>query len=333
MLNEIEEYQLYLSKFIKKIPLFYKKNIEDGLSGIDRPLSVLARGFLSKCNSEGLDKTKSIRCCILFLCYWYGYTLIDSETFDFDIPEEITKEIQKANNWLPRYLEEMYNNDEKSKKIFNREIKQKLVEKQQTFLDLAYPSEPSKINTSNTIRCYGVIANALLEECLKNQVMVIKSEDYACGLNLATTKKDKPDEMIFTTLRSDSLKNAQSLIAMCMQRKLIDKDYSNITKAEISNYMRNKKDNISALQKKLCFEKKPLITQKLVGRNSVAMKVNSKWIKNLDVKIVDYSEIGEYEKEKYRIFIDDFENGGVKEYTTNKSKQKSKRSKISLLTN
>ena len=52
MLNEIKEYELYLTKGYGGI--IRKKNLQDSLAGIRSALTLLARGFIADCKKEGI---------------------------------------------------------------------------------------------------------------------------------------------------------------------------------------------------------------------------------------------------------------------------------------
>ncbi|MBO7218000.1 MAG: hypothetical protein J6V50_04790, partial [Clostridia bacterium] len=186
MLNEIKEYEFYLTRGYGDI--IRSKNLKDSLSGIRAILVALARGFIGDCKNEGIFDTEKLHFyTIAFLKVWLvgieaaienaankndqmlGNTLKEIESYKI-LSERLKK--ADAENLLG------YMNREK----ININGKNNTDQTRRGFLffklnDWSNPLFPEADNSLNAIRFEAIVADAIFKGELKNSLLRIRETD------------------------------------------------------------------------------------------------------------------------------------------------------------
>lgn len=286
MLNERWEYDFCLTETTTGTPL--QQSSLEKREGFRRLLRILAKGFLEKCEEQGLNRDDSIRYCRGFLETWVtgatpqGFTIPDSCS-------ELLAELRKAETYnLIRHADELQKGSIKdASQLPVRE--EKLKNDVKGFAEAPYQhSWNVKRNDFNRIYYDQIIADALNRKPLRNQCLVMK-ESGAASISCA-----------------DNLRKI-TLAVVCMYLQDLDEfqrpvksAYLPITQAEIGNWLhvrvKKKGRNSNAACVALAIERAcwaspavPLFDKQAMV-NISKIRVDPNWLNAYDVRLMDAEE-------------------------------------------
>lgn len=280
MLNEITEYELYLTEGYGN--LLTKGNVENGLSGLRQVLTVLTRGFLQLLESEGISSLKDQDAlCVQFLLCWLHekYTMPECAT------ERIRKEFQKAKSCsLLRHIVENglkvkgFGGCERAKVEAALGAKAASWEKSMFF--------SLSDNSVNEIKFKAIIADALLAGPLTNKRLVIRGDKLNYGLACAADHTRYIERLL-------------AIVGACLQRRSGAGKGAVVKMCELSNYLdkpannKNKRSSplyaIDGYFSTRCFTYggMPILTKTAVSGGVLKVFFNEKWLSDLEVRLVD----------------------------------------------
>lgn len=313
MLDENLEYLLYLSADTDDAPL-RSESMESG-TGLRRPLRILARGFLDKCETYSLNLEQQIRYCKQFLDIW----LTGEAPKDLDIPEayeDLRADLEMAKSCnLPYHakkllLDTKIKNGKYSREDVENAVEEtvsKLLEKVKFFQKPPYyASDAFANNDFNQIRLDQIISDALIRKPLRKHLFVFQNGDH-CGL-----ASDGQEHLIRVTLGTICF----YLQAQDEAQTHIPQSFVPITQQEIANwldtYAKNKGEDKNGKWKE-CVSKAMSVPKlangiplfhRIILECGVKVRVNSDWLKAHDAKLITEKQIAEYLEKGYTILDD-----------------------------
>ena len=297
MLNEILEYDNYLCGDLRRIPL-QKRMLSEHLTGIRRPLQVLARGFLEKCLQNDLSPETAPLACKAFLYAWMTGQL--QECTD-SLPAPLREECQRAaDNSFLRYASLVSAADQS----------ELLIKKAQECCKSPYAKKAlSKENTFNQLYFDYIIADALYFGPLQAQCLALK--DSASGKPYGLTGSDK-DRKIALAVVGQYLQ-IRKRIGDHPQREFIP-----IVQGEIGNWVnvRSKSGGkakngtaqtsvagtIAGIQ--VAATQEPLFEKQLL-ENNMKLRVASNWLAQQQVQLIPVSAAQEYRSQGFLVITDE----------------------------
>lgn len=270
MLNEIKEYESYLSGDLQSIPL-QKAMLRNNMSGIRRPLQVLARGFLEKCIKLGTPLKEAIPMCKAFLHTWICGQMPENVPF---LPPELMDELERAG--LSSFL--WYANT-----VSNADYTQECNQMAKDYARVPYSGKAlPKRNTFNEIYFDTVIADSLYLGPLQNRCLLLKSSQKGYGLN----GNDK-ERKIALAVVSQYLQ-LKSRIGNEPHREFVP-----IVQGEIGNWVnvRAKTGSGASVSGTLTSIKlsgtEELLFEKIPMDNTTRLRVSPQWLSENDVKLLN----------------------------------------------
>lgn len=283
MLDELQEYRCCLEKTTSNIPL--QQYSLDGGDGFRRLLRILAKGFLEKCEDQGLDREQSIRYCRGFLQTWVNGEIPK----DLVIPDSCDKllaDLQKAEkNNLMVHAEKLQELSMKDKTQLPKRMDKLKADVSKYDTPPYQMSWNVKRNDFNRIYYDQIIADALNRKPLRKQCLVMKKDDIygiSCKENLRKI----------------------ALAVVCMYLQDLDEfvrpvaaAYLPIVQAEVGNWLHvrvKKKDSksevacVALAMERACWKGTSTSLfdkQKMVNISKV--RVDPDWLKEYGVKLVD----------------------------------------------
>jgi hypothetical protein len=295
MLNEVREYNLYLSQDRKCIPL-RNETTKKNLTGIRRPLQVLARGFLELCKNNDVSPTQTIAGCKVFLYGWIcGEAHKDLATLK--LPKSVLDECERAReNSFLRYAQKGQDADAA------QALADAYTKKARSWYQSPYtPKNISRENTFNQCYFSYIIADAICLGDLREQCLVLnRSGDQFYGLS--GTDADR--------------KIALAIVAQYLQLQQVignvpNREFLPIVQGEIGNWVnvRSKKSGSNNSVAKSISEVKlagtdTLLMEKVLMNCSIKIRVSSTWLTNLDAKLIPEEDVTE-DLEKSHFVISD----------------------------
>ena len=300
MLNERKEYAYYLNTG-KTARLLRCDNLTDGLSGLRRPLTILARGFLSLCEKKELTMTDTLFCTRTFLNAWLGG---DVSGIREDLPSSIREEIQKASdNSLPKCVETFRT----TTRLQPEKIQQLLERIESKRLDLGRTMFSSyaisRNNDKNRIFGDQVIADALLSGPLKQLYFAVFD----------------PNQTAFAMFpNATDSRIGRAIICWYLQERDVRQQYAIITFSEISNWIdtsaNSKGYNADGIPKpcisrvrnnpSLRYRDQPLFRSHTLMNNTAKLMVEPQWLADYKACLLHADEISKYQDMGYTVFQD-----------------------------
>ena len=294
MLNEILEFDCYLSGVRKDIPIL-NDAAKENLSGIRRPLQVLARGFLSKCADAGLPPSQGITACRVFLYTWMAGQL--PETIPVALPASLRSLFRQAEtNSFLQFANRVSNSDPTD----NIRKKAKYA--------LRAPYHKGQVSSKNNFNqvCFDcIIADALFAGELQNCCLSLKQgEKNSFGLS----GSDKERKIALAVVSH-----------YLQQRARIRNDptqtFVPVVQPEIGGWVNVRPQRSGAILKDgteapsvagaianvtVSATGQPLF-EKISMDNSAKVRVNPRWLEAQDVQLLPY---GAAPQEGYRNLVD-----------------------------
>lgn len=282
MLNEIREYNLYLSDDRAEIPL-RNETTKKNLTGIRRPLQVLARGFLELCETSNISPEKTIKACKVFLYGW----ICGEEHEDLSglgLPQKVLSECKRAQeNSFLRYAQTV--NTKKDPREPANEYKRKALE---WYRSPYCPGNISKENTFNQCYFSYIIADAIFLGKLQEQCLVLnKSGGQIHGLD--GTNEDR--------------KVALAIAAQYLQLRQVignvpNREYIPIVQAEIGNWVNvrpKKSGDANSVPKAIAQVKlkgtDTLLMDKISMNCNVKIRISSQWLSDIGAALMPEKKV------------------------------------------
>ena len=295
MLNERNEFRLYLCGDRTKMPL-RNETTQESLTGIRRPLQVLARGFLEICENEGISAPQSFDACKAFLYGWIcGEAHKDHQALA--LPQTLENECANARNSSFLFYAAEGKTQEEQEKLQNA-YREKALE---WYRPAYFSGKVTRENTFNQCYFSYIIADALFFGNLRNERLLVKN---TYGLTYGLTGTD------------DDRKVALAMVSQYLQLRrhipdTTNREYIPIVQGEIANWVniRPKKNGdkssvalaISRVRPEWAQE---LLMEKVTMNCNVKIRIHPGWLETLDVQLVPDSSITEAHKKAYYIFTD-----------------------------
>ena len=268
MLNEKQEFDLYLTAGYGNN--VHYDTLKDGFKGIRRIFTVLARGFLNVCRENGItEKTTLHTLTIAFLKTWVTGTC----DVDTTLPAALRHLFERAAAAsLSRYLADNDRTLDVNDGISKWE--KPLFEKtSNNFVE----------GNLNAIRFLCIVADALLQDPLKNEKLVLRYQE-------GTTFGLQGD---FTEHHTEQL---LSIVALYLQRRPTDCVSVLLPLADVSHYVgkpTNKGAGSSVYQSispfinkaGYAYEGRPLFCSTQPAKNCNKLEVDAKWLADWDVHL------------------------------------------------
>ena len=297
MLNELLEYSYYLGTDPQNIPLRPEPVKEKKLTGIRRPLQVLARGFLEICVWEKLPPATSVAACKVFLYAWVSGQAHEDYS-RLSLPTRITEECQKAL---------AYNLLSYARQISSNDLSQYLQQKADDWYSPAYSAKAlTKKNNFNQLSFDCVIADAFYLGPLQNQRLALK-ETGRKPFNIGGSDKER--------------KVALAVVAQYLQlQQRIGKDpnreFIPIVQGEISNWINvraksaGKNSNqlavATAIANVTVSETNEPLFEKITMENNMKLRVSPLWLAQQEAQLIPESDVAAYRQRGYYICTDTF---------------------------
>ncbi len=295
MLNEIKEYNLYLSSDRSEIPL-RNETTKKNLTGIRRPLQVLARGFLELCEKNSISPEKTIAACKAFL---YGWVCGEEheDLSGLDLPNAVTSECKRAQ----KYSFLRYAQAGKSEKDARKLAEDYKTKARNWYCSPYTPGSISKENTFNQCYFSYIIADAIYLGRLQAQCLVLnKSGGQVYGL--------------WGT--DDDRKVALAVAAQYLQLRQVIGDVPNreflpIVQAEIGNWVNvrpKKSGDANSVPKAIAQVKldgtDTLLMDKIPMNCNVKIRISPAWLTDLGAKLIPEEEATEDIENDYFVIRD-----------------------------
>lgn len=301
MLNEIQEFDHYLSGNRKELPL-YNDTAKDNFTGIRRPLQVLARGFLEKCKGAGLPPLAAVAACKGFLYTWMTGEL--SDALPNDLPSQLLDICQlAAKNSFMQFVNHVSKTDRTEK------VREKAKEAMQSPY---YKAALSKKNDFNKIRFDYIIADAIYTGPLQAYYLALKDD-----------KKDKADKPYGIGGSEKERKIALAVVAHYLQQRARigndpQREFIPTIQPEIGNWVHvraqrsgnKRKDGsetpsvagaIAAVTVSKTGE--PLL-EKISSGNNTKVRVNTDWLLEYRVQLIPEDKVDAYREQGFCIITD-----------------------------
>lgn len=268
MLNEKQEWNLYLTQGYGN--LLRDDNLKEALSGIRRPMTVLARGFLTACHNLGITNiAQAERYTIDFLISW----LLGTPPCDDTYPEPLRTLCDRAAAAsLSKHL--LRNNIQPDTSYITGRVedwKKSLFE-----TDHSHQS-----NTLNQINFKCIVADALLQGPLKNEILLLRKKQHNFGLDGNFNEHHR--EFLL------------SIVACFLQYCPADCNSVVLPLAELSNYMNKPRNKGTCKTYKsvspfidrggYTYKDRLLLIKDLLAQNCTKLTVNSQWLTDMDVHL------------------------------------------------
>ncbi len=299
MLNEFSEYDIYLD-LNEMSNLFRPENLRDALSGLHRPLLILARGFLGLCQKEDMNLSQSVSFCKTFLMVWLGGEVTECSS---GMPEAVCREIGRAaNNSFARYIEQMRTTTAISEEVISK-ILERLLWKRNDFLHS--PFSVYALNHENDAhRIYSdqILADAMVKGPLKRRYLAISDLRNASAVCANDTQ----------------WKLCRAMICWYLQERSETQQYVVVTMSEISNWIdtpatskgRGRNGKLRPCLTGVFTESPPyyngnplLYKSKLMG-NTVKLMVDPQWLEDYQVCLITKDQIRDYAEKGFTIYDD-----------------------------
>ena len=319
MLNEKEEYNLYLSS-----PdyggLIRADNLLENLSGMKHVLEILARGFLGKCKEAKVtEDNEKYQYCTEFLKIWLagGLNALPCYQGISNYPL-LQKEFLKADkNNLKRYLISLgFDNKGQYKfcKLFSAANKKACTDNHTALekLDEYWKNKISALdksmffstteNSQNQIYFKTVIADAIHKGPLTEKIMVLKKGKDNFGLK-GDFKQQKRMSILL------------AIVGVYLQNKYHNQESVPVNFAQISNMVglasssRGKGKELYSVsgltgEAAFAYKGKPLFVKSKITDAGNKLRVNPEWLKDFDVHLIYAEE--RFDRREYTSFSDDF---------------------------
>ncbi len=268
MLNEKQEFDLYLTAGYGNN--VHYATLKDGFKGIRHIFTVLARGFLNVCRENGITEKNTLHTLtIAFLQTWVTGTC----DVDTTLPAALRHLFERAAAAsLSRYLA-----DHDSKLNVNDGIskwEKPLFEKQDgNFVE----------GNLNAIRFQCIVADALLQDPLKNEKLVLRYQE-GTTFGLGGDFEDNHKEQLL------------AIVALYLQSKPSDCGSAALPLANISHYLGKPTSkgvsdsvykSVSTFINKAgyTYEERPLFRSTRPSKNCTKLEVDAKWLADWDVHL------------------------------------------------
>lgn len=283
MLNEFQEYACCLEETTADIPL--QQGSMEKRDGFRRLLRILAKGFLQKCEKQGLSREQSIRYCRGFLQTWINGA-VPEELVIPDSCGELLSDLRKAQkNNLLYHAKNLQETSMKDRSKLPERMKD-LANGVGKFAEPPYQNSWNvKHNDFNRIYFDQIIADALTRKPLRKQCLVMKKDglySISCAENLR--------------------KIALAIVCMYLQDRdefdrPVEAEYLPLVQAEVGNWLHvrvKKKDRKSnaacvalAMEKTCWSAPSAVLFDKQTMVNISKVKVAPQWLKEYEVKLMD----------------------------------------------
>ncbi len=284
MLNEKQEYQLYLTQDYGN--LFRNDNIINGLNGIRPILTVLARGFIDLCMQEGVtDIGEQTALCQSFLTCW----LNEDYTQPHNLPQRLQEEFAAASDCSLRKHIVCHSLKKKKADVCTEEtVSEALSDKIDMWKKSMFFSAAK--DSVNAIYFTAIIADALHKGPLTDKRLILKADADNYGI-------------VCTKEAAEHLRQLIAVVAMCLQNLPADQ-VSSVTKvAQLSNYLNiapnpqtKRSSHYSCVtgyveNDRFTYRGEPIVSKQEVIPGVVKMVLNSRWLKDYDVHLANRDAI------------------------------------------
>lgn len=299
MLDEFREYDIYLD--LDRISkLFRNDNLKDSLSGLRRPLLILARGFLSLCQKEQQTLSQSVSFCKTFLWAWLGGEVEEPLP---EMPGAIRREIDRAaDNSFAKYIEQMSTTTSFSKETLAK-MGERLLWKQRDFRYSPFSAYALE-HENDAKRIYGdqILADAMVKGPLRKRYLAIADLKKASGVCGDDKQWQLCRAMICWYLQERSEAQQYAVIAMSEISNWID------TPATSKGFARDGKPrpSLSGIFTKATpqYQGAPLLCKYNLMSNTVKLTVNSRWLEDYQVRLITEEQLEEYAQKGFAIYTD-----------------------------
>lgn len=321
MINEIQEFESYVTAPTIDTPRLQPKMLTDNfgsagtLYGLEHILTIIARGFIfgnfydkDRNTDEGLISDALILTVENILFSWLGFECAKDYIGDEDAIKKWNDEYPEANGWLKKYYEENCTKNDKKKRWAKIEE-----ERSKNLQGEDYRFSAVSIND--------IIANALEQGKLKEQVMIVKKHSGA----IKSVKPKDRFRYLFCLDESEKAANPQG--------KTVERFLKNIAAYLYlrANHPRGQKYVLLDRMQLLCWyglddhkneadswyfkrflfdkgnnKKVPIMTAMSGERgwNFIKLKIDDDFIAKYDIKLIDSNKIDSVDREKYWIIKD-----------------------------
>jgi len=316
MINEILEFESYISEPTSDTPRLQPKMLTDNfgstgsLYGLEHILTIIARGFIfgdfyyeGKMIEDGMVSDSMIVTVSNILFSWLGFECAEDYVGDEDAIKKWNDKYPEARGWLKKYYEKHCTKNDK-KKLWAK-IEE---ERSKNLQGEDYRFSPVSIND--------IIANALEQGKLKEQVMIVKKDSGA----IKSAKLKDRFRYLFCIDESEKASNPQGRTVEKFLKNIaaylylranhpLGQKYVLLDRMQLLCWYglddhKNEDDNWYF--KRFLFDKGdnkkvPIMTKMSSekGWNFIKLKIDNDFIKKYDIKLIEADEIDTLDREKY----------------------------------
>ena len=312
MLNERLEVESYLCKIksadnLRILPSNLTGKYTVKLNGLQDILVIIAREFIfdfmkaEECTKEVHDA------CVSALRLWCAFD--DDETLKAFREEPIIKQWLKrypgADGWLKNYFDKIVTPNVEAKKQLNSTKKKKkiLYPKKEVMWTLYVDKWQKRLITpeenlySGKRFCYeSILAEAIADGPLKVRYLVFKGDENIFNKSLSKigTKPTTP------TFQKNYKFIAANLLAA---ERSINQETIYLRKLRFLNWLGHDNDKTTSWFPGLRWHDQD-ICQRFSGKDFVKLKMNKEFVKHYEIKLIDETELKDYESSTYTILKD-----------------------------
>ena len=321
MINEFLEFESYVTEPTSDTPRLQPKMLTDNfgstgsLYGLEHILTIVARGFIfgdfydgGKTTDGGMISDSLIVTVSNILFSWLGFECAEDYIGDEDAIKRWNDEYPDASGWLKKYYEKNCTKNDKKKRWAKIEE-----ERSKNLQGEDYRFSAVSIND--------IIANALEQGKLKEQVMIVKKDSGA----IKSAKLKDRFQYLFCIDESEKASNPQGKTVERFLKNIAAYLYLRANHPQRQKYVlldrmqllcwyglddhKNEADNWYF--KRFLFDKGdnkkvPIMTAMSSDRgwNFIKLKIDDDFIKKNDIKLIDADKIDSIDKENYWIIKD-----------------------------
>ena len=326
MINEFLEFESYVTEPTSDTPRLQPKMLTDNfgstgnLYGLEHILTIIARGFIfgnfydeGKKTDDGMISDSMIFTVSNILFSWLGFECAEDYIGDEDAIKRWNDKYPEANGWLKKYYEKHCTKNDKKKRWVKIEE-----ERSKNLQGEDYRFSAVSIND--------IIANALEQGKLKEQVMIVKKDSGKKDTGAIKSAKLKDRfQYLFCIDESEKAANPQEMTVEKFIKNIAAYLYLRANHPRGQKYVLldrmqllcwyglddHKNEADSWYFKRFLFDKGnnkkvPIMTAMSGERgwNFIKLKIDDDFIAKYDIKLIDADEIDSLDREKYWIIKD-----------------------------
>lgn len=276
MLNEILEYEEYISKDEKVIRLG-SRGLNNKLGGYVRALIIIARHFLFGENME--NPASNIESTIECLKAWLGFEYDEAK-----LNNSAKSEIESIKNWFPDCINKISKSSEHENVLLN------ILETKKATLQFYLYTNPSKKtndkNSAKSVTYESIIADALDQGPLNKYLLKVKDAMFE-GL----TKESNSNDVDINQTDEDLIKKLTAYYLISQKEQIARQCWIIINSVNLMNWStRNNDLNHNKWLEKFTYNSTALFEKTNIGNNTIKIKINKEWIDDNKIEIVSYGD-------------------------------------------